>query len=178
MGFVDGMKNLGKKLAPIAPTLGRLALSAVPGGAVASRVIDAVRDATGSASTDPEELANAVAQADPATAAAIRAADRKFELEMYKVATEHEQTIVREQRKVVVAEAKGDSWLQRNWRPIGMLTLLALIVSYFYGFTAPNIAAPIVERLLAIFQYGLTGYVAGRSGEKIARTMFPDGWRR
>ena len=178
MGFKDGMKALGSALKPFGGTLARLALNAVPGGAVASQVIDAVRDATGSASTDPEELANAVAQADPEVAAKIRAADQQYELEVLRIKSEHDQVIAVQAGKVVRAEAKGESWLQRNWRPIGMLTLLALIVSYFYGFTAPNIDAPLVERLLYIFQYGLTGYVAGRSGEKIAKTMFPDGWRR
>ena len=178
MGFIAGMKSLGNKLKPIAPTLGRLALNAVPGGSVAAQVLDAVRGATGSASNDPEELANAVAQADPAQAAAIRAADQQFELEMFRAAAQHDQAIAATQGKVVRAEAKGESWLQRNWRPVTMLTFVALVVSYFYGFTAQNIDAPIVEQLLTIVQYGLTGYVAGRSGEKIAKQMFPDGWKR
>ena len=178
MGFIDGMKKLGGALKPIAPTLGRLALSAVPGGSVAAQVLDSVRAATGSASNDPDELANAVAQADPAVAARIRAADQQYELEVLRIKTAHDQAIAGEQRKVVVAEAQGESWLQRNWRPVTMLTFVALVVSYFYGFTAANITQAVVERLLMIVQYGLTGYVAGRSGEKIARTMFPQGWKK
>ena len=178
MGFKDGMKALGGALKPFGGTLARLALNAVPGGAVASQVIDAVRDATGSASTDPEELANAVAQADPETAARIRAADQQYELEVLRIKSEHDQVIAVQAGKVVRAEAKGESWLQRNWRPVTMLTFVALVVTYFMGWSSARITDPIVEQLLRIVQYGLTGYVAGRSGEKIAKQMFPDGWRR
>ena len=178
MGFVDGMKKLGSALKPFGGALAKTAAMAVPGGAAAAQLLDAVGQALGSNERDPNKLAEMVADASPEQAASIRAADQAHELEMYKVATEHEQAIVREQRKVVVAEAKGESWLQRNWRPATMVTFVALVVSYFYGFTAPNITDAMVGKLLTIVQYGLTGYVAGRSGEKIARQMFPDGWKR
>ena len=178
MGFIDGMKSLGNKLKPFGGALAKTALMAVPGGAAAAQLLDTVGVSLGTSERDPNKLAEMVAEASPEQAAAIRAADQAHELEMFRVATSHEQAIVATQGSVIKAEAKGDSWLQRNWRPIGMLVLLALIVSYFYGFTAPNIDAPIVERLLYIFQYGLTGYVGGRSAEKIAKTMFPNGWQK
>ena len=178
MGFVDGMKKLGGALKPFGGTLAKVALSAVPGGAAAAQLLDAVGTSLGTDDRDPDRLATMVAQADPAQAAAIRAADQQHRLEMYRMATEYEQAVVAEQGKVVRAEATGESWLQRNWRPVTMLAFVALVISYFYGFTAPNITQGVVERLLAIVQYGLTGYVAGRSGEKIARTMFPNGWRQ
>ena len=82
-----------------------------------------------------------------------------------------QREIVQAQSKIITAEAQGESWLQRNWRPITMLTLLALVVSYFIGL-APQylIDNPTqVDNLFGIVKIGLGGYVVGRSGEKIAK---------
>ena len=70
---------------------------------------------------------------------------------------------------VLTAELTGESWLQRNWRPIVMLTFTALVVAHWLGFTAPNISDEIVSDLLAIVKVGLGGYVLGRSAEKVAK---------
>ena len=43
------------------------------------------------------------------------------------------------QGKGIRAEAMGDSWLQRSWRPITMLTFVSLIVAKWLGFTAPGV---------------------------------------
>ena len=53
---------------------------------------------------------------------------------------------------VLTAELTGESWLQRNWRPIVMLTFTALVVAHWLGFTAPNISDEIVSDLLAYCQ--------------------------
>jgi hypothetical protein len=82
-----------------------------------------------------------------------------------------QREIVQAQSKIITAEAQGESWLQRNWRPITMLTLLVLVVSYFIGL-APQylIDNPTqVDNLFGIVKIGLGGYVVGRSGEKIAK---------
>ena len=70
---------------------------------------------------------------------------------------------------IIVAEAQGESWLQRSWRPITMLVFVGLVVAHWLGFTAPNISDKIVSDLLTIVQVGLGGYVLGRSGEKIVK---------
>ena len=72
-------------------------------------------------------------------------------------------------RAVVLAEAQGESWLQRNWRPILMLTFGALIVARWLGFAAPGLSEREALALWQIVQIGLGGYVIGRSAEKIAR---------
>lgn len=72
-------------------------------------------------------------------------------------------------RAVVLAEAQGESWLQRNWRPILMLTFGALIVARWLGFAAPWLSEREALALWQIVQIGLGGYVIGRSAEKIAR---------
>lgn len=72
--------------------------------------------------------------------------------------------------EIIRAEAGGESWLQRNWRPILMLTFAALIVARWLGLSAPNLDAALEMKLFEIVQLGLGGYVIGRSAEKIAAT--------
>jgi hypothetical protein len=74
------------------------------------------------------------------------------------------------QRDVIMSEAKSESWLARNWRPISMMTFTAMIVLHWFGLTAVISDAQVLE-ILAIIKYGLSGYVVGRSGEKIASVV-------
>jgi hypothetical protein len=68
---------------------------------------------------------------------------------------------------IVKAEAQGEGVLQRNWRPVLMLTFGGLIVARWLGWSAPNLAEDEVLKLWDIVQLGLGGYVIGRSAEKI-----------
>lgn len=78
------------------------------------------------------------------------------------------ETEVNAQRDVIVAEAQSESWITRNWRPLTMLTFVSLLVAKWFGWTAPGISEDQQLALLDIIKYGLSGYVAGRSAEKIA----------
>lgn len=71
--------------------------------------------------------------------------------------------------KIITAEAQGESSLQRNWRPVVMLTLTGLVVAHWLGWTAPNLPEDQVLMLLDIVKIGLGGYVVGRSAEKVVR---------
>lgn len=64
------------------------------------------------------------------------------------------------------AEAMGDSWLQRSWRPLTMLIFVSLIVAKWLGFTAPGVTEAVELALFEIIKIGLGGYVVGRSVEK------------
>ena len=77
---------------------------------------------------------------------------------------DYEKQLLDSQMQIIKAEAQGNSWMQRNWRPITMLTFLALVVCDSFGWL-PNRLAPEAWVLL---QIGLGGYVAGRSLEKLA----------
>ncbi len=70
---------------------------------------------------------------------------------------------------IIVAEASGESWLQRNWRPILMLFFAGLVGAHWLGFTAPNLPPDVVINLLDIVQIGIGGYVLGRSAEKVTK---------
>lgn len=70
---------------------------------------------------------------------------------------------------IITAEAKGESWLQRNWRPLTMVTFTGLIVLHWLGWTAENLPEDQIPMLLDIVKVGLGGYVVGRSAEKVMK---------
>ena len=69
--------------------------------------------------------------------------------------------------KIIVAEAQGDSWLQRNWRPL-LMVLFGIIIANNYIlvpiFGTP--AADIPPDMWDLLKLGVGGYVAGRTVEK------------
>ena len=89
----------------------------------------------------------------------------KFEIQRQLI--ENKSSELEASAKIVLAEAQG-SWLQRNWRPLLMVTFTGLIVAHWFGLTAPNISESVQNSLLNIVMIGVGGYVVGRSGEKIA----------
>lgn len=70
---------------------------------------------------------------------------------------------------IILAEAKGESWLQRNWRPMLMLWFAALVGAHWFGYTPENLGEKEVLLLLEIVKFGIGGYVLGRSGEKMVK---------
>ncbi|MFA7421113.1 MAG: 3TM-type holin [Melioribacteraceae bacterium] len=82
-------------------------------------------------------------------------------------ALEYESKLLDSQSRIVEAEAKGQSWLQRNWRPITMLTFLILVVCDSFGFLKFRLS----NEAWILLQIGLGGYVVGRTGEKIVEKI-------
>ena len=91
----------------------------------------------------------------------------KLKFQIQKQLMESKTTELEAQAKIVLAEAQG-SWLQRNWRPLLMVTFAGLVVAHWFGFTASNIPESVQNSLLNIVMVGVSGYVAGRSAEKVA----------
>lgn len=77
---------------------------------------------------------------------------------------DYEKQLLDGQTKIVTAEAQGNSWLQRSWRPVTMLTFLFLVVCDSFGL----LHSPLAPQAWTLLQIGLGGYVAGRSLEKVA----------
>lgn len=76
--------------------------------------------------------------------------------------------LVSAQASIIVAEAKSDSYLARNWRPISSLVLLIIvIVGSFGGLMSEEIA----QAAWTTFQICIGGYIAGRSVEKTAEKI-------
>ena len=84
---------------------------------------------------------------------------------------EYESQLLEAHADIIKSEATGKSWLQRNWRPITMLTFLVLVVFDSFGLT-PDFE--LKEQAWHLLQIGLGGYVVGRSAEKIV----PQVWKK
>lgn len=72
------------------------------------------------------------------------------------------------QADIIRAEAASEHWLAANWRPLLMLTFGALIVARWFGWAAPELSEAEYLKLWSIVEFGIGGYVVGRSAEKIA----------
>jgi hypothetical protein len=77
---------------------------------------------------------------------------------------DYEKQLLQGQLDIVKAEASSSNWLASSWRPVTMLTFLALVVCDSLKWL-PN---PLAPQAWTLLQIGLGGYTAGRSLEKIA----------
>lgn len=75
---------------------------------------------------------------------------------------EYEQENLKTRAAIVEAEAKSEHWLTSTWRPITMLTFVALVVADQTGTLHFRLAG----EAWTLLQLGLGGYVIGRSAEK------------
>lgn len=75
------------------------------------------------------------------------------------------------QAEIVKTEAASEHWLAANWRPVTMLVFVGLIVARWFGWAAPNLTEAEYLKLWSIVEFGLGGYVVGRSVEKIAPSL-------
>lgn len=68
---------------------------------------------------------------------------------------------------VIQAEAKGESWLQRNWRPM-LMCLFGVIIAnnYIIHPIAGGPMMPLPPEMWELLKLGIGGYVLGRSVEK------------
>jgi hypothetical protein len=90
------------------------------------------------------------------------------ELEFKKALADSEARIAEAQSAVLAAEASGESWLQRNWRPMLMLTFALLLTCTWFGLFSQRIGPDLQLELLNLVKWGMSGYIVGRSAEKIA----------
>lgn len=75
------------------------------------------------------------------------------------------------QADIIKTEAASSHWLAANWRPLLMLTFGGLIVARWFGWAAPNLSQEEYLALWNIVEFGIGGYVVGRTAEKIAPTI-------
>lgn len=88
-------------------------------------------------------------------------------LAMLELAQKGELAEFTARAEIVKTEAASSHWLAANWRPLLMLTFGGLIVARWFGWAAPNLSEAEYLKLWSIVEFGLGGYVIGRSVEKI-----------
>lgn len=95
------------------------------------------------------------------------AAQAEAKLKLMELAQKGEFTEMTTKADIIKAEASSESWLAQSWRPIMMLTFGALIVARWMGYAAPGISQEEILKLWNIVELGITGYVVGRTVEKL-----------
>lgn len=100
----------------------------------------------------------------------------KVKAELQAQMLQHSSVIEKAAADVVVAEAKGESWLQRNWRPITMMSFVVIVVNNYIAvpwlqtFGAPAVSLDIPPDMWSLLQIGIGGYIVSRGAEKGIKT--------
>jgi len=97
-------------------------------------------------------------------------------MRIVEVAHNEFTSLLNSQTSIIIAEARGDSWLQRTWRPLimaefGIIILNNYIVAPYIGMLAGPEYSTMLEippDMWSLLKLGLSGYVVGRSMEKVA----------
>lgn len=97
---------------------------------------------------------------------------KEAQLKLLDIQQNGELKLIEQQASVIIAEAKSESWLARNWRPVTMLTFVSIIANnyiiapYLHAFGATNVILDIPPKMWGLMELGLGGYVVGRTVEK------------
>lgn len=95
----------------------------------------------------------------------------KHEAEVLAELMRHEKDLSLAAAEIIKAEAQSQHWLTSCWRPITMLTFVALIAARWLGWSAPGLSEAEVLKLWGIVELGIGGYTIGRTVEKIAPSV-------
>jgi len=91
----------------------------------------------------------------------------KMKAKLQTAMMDHAGEIEKAAANIVLAETNGESWLQRNWRPL-LMCLFGYIIAHNYVI-APIFAVPYVDmppQLWDLLKIGIGGYVVSRGAEK------------
>jgi hypothetical protein len=85
---------------------------------------------------------------------------------------DYEGKLLENRSQIVQSETKGESWLQRNWRPMLMLMCMFIVFNNYVLVPYFKIPSVVLDgHIWDLIQMGVTGYVAGRSLEKISENL-------
>jgi hypothetical protein len=68
----------------------------------------------------------------------------------------------------VIKTEMGGNWLQKSWRPLTMLVMVAILVCKWFGWTNSEIPLELEVELMGLLKIGIGGYIGGRTLEKVA----------
>lgn len=133
-------------------------------------ILSGVFDFLGSVIKPVSDLVDSVTTSDEEK---LTLKNKLFELQsaLYIKVMDYEGKMLDAKASIVNAEATGQSWLQRNWRPITMLTFLLMVVCDVFGLLTFRLP----PQAWTLLQIGLGGYVVGRSAEKIVPKLMKRG---
>ncbi|MDN6321066.1 MAG: holin family protein [Halomonas sp.] len=96
----------------------------------------------------------------------------RLKAEIQSQLIDSENSIIKAQMQIILAEAQGESWLQRNWRPLLMLTIVAIVANnylvapYLSAMFGVGLTLPLPDALWNLMTLGVGGYIAGQTAER------------
>lgn len=98
---------------------------------------------------------------------------RRLTHEIESMVLNIQAALVQAKASIIIAEAQGESWIQRSWRPLTMLTFVFIIANNYiivpyavaFGLNVPMLEIP--PGMWGLLTVGIGGYIGGRSFEKI-----------
>jgi len=90
---------------------------------------------------------------------------------------EVEQQLIAAQSSIVQAETQGQSWLQRNWRPLLMMVIVTIVANNFLISPLIRIFYPLYplldlpDKLWDLMMIGVGGYIVSRGAEKVSSNI-------
>lgn len=91
----------------------------------------------------------------------------KIKFQLQERFLNYESQLMENRTKLIEAETKTGNIFVSSWRPALMVIFALLIVAKWLGFSAPGISEAVELELFSIVKLGMTGYVVGRSAEKV-----------
>lgn len=72
---------------------------------------------------------------------------------------------------VIASETSSGYWLSAVWRPLFMVMLCGIVIAYVFGYTTPELLAPMPEgstlrELFELLKIGVMGYMPLRTVDK------------
>jgi len=99
----------------------------------------------------------------------------KAKLELLRLTQEGEFKDLEASMQVVVAEARSEHWLTAAWRPMTMLSFVAIILHnmllapYLQWIFGMHLLVDIPPDLWDLIKLGIGGYVVSRGAEKVVK---------
>jgi len=162
------LASIGKSIAKFGlPLLG--AALPIPG---ASMIFDALGKAIGSGSADPKDIL-ATLQSSTEAAEKAKEFENQYKETILNSILKHQEVMAQHKADIITAESKGESWLQRNWRPLTMVAFVVLLFLYWFGVQPKNVTPDIIMQLFSLLKIGIGGYIGSRGIEKVVKSV-PD----
>jgi intracellular septation protein A len=96
--------------------------------------------------------------------------EKRLNHELQTALSDRKADIEKAALDVIKTEAASNHWITSAWRPITMLTFVAIIVARVFGLTTDTVSEKEYLMLWDIVYFGIGGYAISRSVEKVVGT--------
>lgn len=76
--------------------------------------------------------------------------------------------------QVLSAILTQGSWLEKTWRPVFMVVLMGIVISFWFGYVPPSFndpMTPMMQQVWDLLKIGLGGYLPLRTIDKLVQQL-------